>query len=1113
MSSQRIIVFGLPDYFQDEGLRQHFSSFAAVTDASIKRKTNGKSRQFGFVGFKDEVTAQNAVNHFNKTFVNTSRITVELAKPVGDVSISIPKSNKSQKRKEFFEKQKDIKDQNDVKDKDKRKKKGKESKEANKDENEKDKELRQAYQRPSTKPSWMNDDEQKQNNEREGKVENKEKKRKGKKEQKRKEDQQQNNNIKEEIVFDDDDNEDDEEQAIFDPDDVMNTKMKDNNRIDQEEEDEDEEEEDDDIMNMMKKKRKREELDVDNKDDEQQEQKDEDVKIQQNEEQQENVNNLNKSIDRKQKKLDTQIKVANEDASLLVETGRLYVTNIPYDANEEEIGQYFKRFGEMSEIRILRDFNTKKAKGQGFISFTRPIDALKAYMYKDGMHVFQGRIIHLAPAEKEIKMMEDEQEKQGKLLSQSFKQKRLNQIKKRSLNEEVWSSVTVGENHAVGAVADIYGVNKRDILNIDELKGDGSSQSHNNGQNNQYLWNKGQSIASRAAIAQSEVVNDTKQYLQQEGIDMNIIMMKNEGKQNVKGNVNSPQIKRSDRIIIIKNLGPNTDPKELERMFTSAAGNRRPLRFIMPPTKVIALIEFSDEDKEGAKKAFNQLVYKRYGDAPLYLEWAPEGVFMNQNGQEDEKNEQRKRIKEREGEEDNDIEHGIFGRTLFMKGIPFKSTEQIIKQEINKRGYYPVSVSIPKRKKKIMKKLNKMKKQLEKDNEEEEKEEEESEIVEQSMGFCFIEFKSKDETIEAMNALKSHLVLDGRVVEVSLSHATQRIQPSIQISNSTSSQSDLDDSDQLKKSSKGQQSSSQQNQITKETFGDEYIHIPPSHSIEDTVKGENININKEKEQIQENKKKKLRTKLLVKNIAFQTTQQDIKSLFSVYGTIKSIRLPKKHDGQLRGFGFVEFGSGEECRRAMEQLGQVHLYGRHLVIEYADDDASNNLSDQLMSELTDEGKEEQNYRIQNQSQQKNISSSLLSSHPQPALSITAISSHLATEAARRKVDNEYYSSGRFTRGSTGYGDEQDEGIRKKIGKVLLEKSKERRKEGKEERKLENEDIDNEEMEIGGIQQKNNKKGKGNTVEIGDGKGKKRRRVDDEGQIDEDEELSRILMYGE
>jgi multiple RNA-binding domain-containing protein 1 len=59
-----------------------------------------------------------------------------------------------------------------------------------------------------------------------------------------------------------------------------------------------------------------------------------------------------------------------------------------------------------------------------------------------------------------------------------------------------------------------------------------------------------------------------------------------------------------------------------------------------------------------------------------------------------------------------------------------------------------------------------------------------------------------------------------------------------------------------------------------------------------------------------------------------------------YGQLKKVRLPKKADQRThRGFAFVEFLTKQEAKNAFESLHSTHLYGRHLVLEWAEDDSS------------------------------------------------------------------------------------------------------------------------------------------------------------------------------
>lgn len=73
------------------------------------------------------------------------------------------------------------------------------------------------------------------------------------------------------------------------------------------------------------------------------------------------------------------------------------------------------------------------------------------------------------------------------------------------------------------------------------------------------------------------------------------------------------------------------------------------------------------------------------------------------------------------------------------------------------------------------------------------------------------------------------------------------------------------------------------------------------------------------------------TKLLVRNLAFQATRNDLRELFGAYGELKSIRIPKKFDGSNRGFGFVEFLTKDDTKSAFEHLQKYIYYYYNILI--------------------------------------------------------------------------------------------------------------------------------------------------------------------------------------
>ncbi|KAI9820144.1 MAG: Multiple RNA-binding domain-containing protein 1 [Thelocarpon impressellum] len=90
----------------------------------------------------------------------------------------------------------------------------------------------------------------------------------------------------------------------------------------------------------------------------------------------------------------------------------------------------------------------------------------------------------------------------------------------------------------------------------------------------------------------------------------------------------------------------------------------------------------------------------------------------------------------------------------------------------------------------------------------------------------------------------------------------------------------------------------------------------------------------------EDRAKKLagkRTKVIVKNLPFEASAKDVRSLLGSYGQLRSVRVPKKFDSSARGFAFADFVTAREAENAMEALKDTHLLGRRLVLDFAAED--------------------------------------------------------------------------------------------------------------------------------------------------------------------------------
>jgi len=90
------------------------------------------------------------------------------------------------------------------------------------------------------------------------------------------------------------------------------------------------------------------------------------------------------------------------------------------------------------------------------------------------------------------------------------------------------------------------------------------------------------------------------------------------------------------------------------------------------------------------------------------------------------------------------------------------------------------------------------------------------------------------------------------------------------------------------------------------------------------------------------------SKILVRNIPFQATKSEISALFKSFGELRTVRLPLKlnvgnthNNNSHRGFAFIDYVTMDNAKSAFDALcHSTHLYGRRLVLEWADKDDSN-----------------------------------------------------------------------------------------------------------------------------------------------------------------------------
>ena len=83
----RLIVKNLPTYVTPARLREHFQQkgcpSGTLTDVKVSLKQDGTSRRFGFIGYKTEQEAYAAKEWFDRTFLDSTRINVNVIEVCG----------------------------------------------------------------------------------------------------------------------------------------------------------------------------------------------------------------------------------------------------------------------------------------------------------------------------------------------------------------------------------------------------------------------------------------------------------------------------------------------------------------------------------------------------------------------------------------------------------------------------------------------------------------------------------------------------------------------------------------------------------------------------------------------------------------------------------------------------------------------------------------------------------------------------------------------------------------------------------------------------------------------------------------------------------------------
>ncbi|GAP84319.1 putative RNA recognition domain-containing protein [Rosellinia necatrix] len=259
-------------------------------------------------------------------------------------------------------------------------------------------------------------------------------------------------------------------------------------------------------------------------------------------------------------------------------TSRIFCRNLPYDATSEDLRNHFEKFGEVDEVHVPSDASNKN-RGLGFILFHDSEAAVRAF--QSDRTTFQGRLLHVLPAKAKTDELDEFALAKLPLRQQNLIKKR----KKAAAATWSWNSLYMSQDAVNTSVADRLGISKNELL--DPTSSD---------------------AGIKQALAESEVIQDTKAYFAANGVNLDSFKLK----------------PRSDDVILVKNLDANTKAEEIRKLFEE---HGRVLRVLIPPTGVIAIVQFASPSD--GKRAFAKLAYRRFGSAQLFLEKAPRDLFFD----------------------------------------------------------------------------------------------------------------------------------------------------------------------------------------------------------------------------------------------------------------------------------------------------------------------------------------------------------------------------------------------------------------------------------------------------------------------------------------------------
>ncbi|KAJ1671000.1 Multiple RNA-binding domain-containing protein 1 [Coemansia sp. RSA 25] len=529
--SSRIVVKNLPKHITEERFRGHFGGKGEVTDAKLMYTERGQFRRFGFVGYRSEEEAVAAQQYFDNSFIDTSKVSVEMAKPFGDVSL--PRAWSVYTKGTTLYNQVHGVDNKQAKEKRGTEEKGKSQKAirtlyeellADNQDDPRFKEFLQVMAPRANNKTWTNDDYSEWHTTELAAVN-------GAVAARREQLESETSTTPAKSATSTG------KKAA-----AAAAKIKGSEPADSQD--------GGSGLSDMEWLRKHmsTKIDIDELDGEEDGAKaltpaeapgTADVAAEDGDE-------------AANDKTDLAVAVASI-VSQIQDTGRLFIRNLPYLATEEDLRTAFAKFGPLSEVHMPISKDTKRPKGFAYVLYLLPEHAVNAYRAMDN-NVFLGRLLHVLPGKEKPQAREAGDTQAG--FKSDVKKER--DAKKKALagSDFNWNSLYMSADAVADSISERLSISKADLLSTDA----------------------GGNPAVRLALAETHIINDTKRFFEEQGVVLERFSHR----------------ERSDTVILVKNIPYSVDEDELRTLFGKFGSLGRVLLPPSRTIAIVELLEASE---------------------------------------------------------------------------------------------------------------------------------------------------------------------------------------------------------------------------------------------------------------------------------------------------------------------------------------------------------------------------------------------------------------------------------------------------------------------------------------------------------------------------------------